>query len=150
MVILGLIILSSVKLVTDTYMFNTSNEDLKNLSTSLDLFFTIAFGLESIIKSIALGFFMDKGSYLRETWNFLDFFIAITSIIDAALTDFEIPLIKVLRMLRTLRPLRFISHNSAMKTIVTALLSSLGGIVNVAIVVMAVWLMFAILAVNLY
>ena len=150
MVILGLIILSSVKLVTDTYMFNTSNEDLKNLSDSLDLFFTIAFVLESIIKSIALGFFMDKGSYLRETWNFLDFFIAITSIIDAALTDFDITLIKILRMLRTLRPLRFISHNSAMKTIVTALLSSLGGIVNVAIVVMAVWLMIAILAVNLY
>jgi hypothetical protein len=37
-----------------------------------------------------------------------------------------------------------------MKTIVTALLSSFGGIFNVVIVVMAVWLMFAILAVNLF
>lgn len=37
-----------------------------------------------------------------------------------------------------------------MKTIVMALLQSVGGIVNVAIVVMVVWMMFAILAVNLF
>lgn len=37
-----------------------------------------------------------------------------------------------------------------MKTVVMALLSSVGGIFNVAIVVMIVWMMFAILAVNLF
>ena len=37
-----------------------------------------------------------------------------------------------------------------MKTIVVALLQSVGGIFNVAIVVMIVWMMFAILAVNLF
>jgi hypothetical protein len=37
-----------------------------------------------------------------------------------------------------------------MRTIVAALIHSLAGIFNVAIVVMIVWMMFAILAVNLF
>jgi hypothetical protein len=37
-----------------------------------------------------------------------------------------------------------------MKTVVTALLESVGSITNVAIVVVIVWLMFAILAMNLF
>jgi len=51
--------------------------------------------------------------------------------------------------LRTLRPLRFISHNVNMKTVVIALLESLGGMVNVIIVVALIFLMFAILGISL-
>lgn len=76
--------------------------------------------------------------------------IVIVSMVDAAFVNIEMPVIKILRLLRTLRPLRFISHNSGMKTIVVALVQSVGGIFNVAIVVMIVWMMFAILAVNLW
>jgi hypothetical protein len=43
-----------------------------------------------------------------------------------------------------------ISHNNDMKLIVTALLESVVHIFYVVIVVMMVWLMFAILAVNLF
>ena len=51
--------------------------------------------------------------------------------------------------MRTLRPLRFISHNLSMKLMVTALMESVTGIFNVLIVILLVWLMFAILAMNL-
>ena len=114
------------------------------------MFFTISFLLESIIKSIASGFIMDRNSYLRESWNVLDFFIVVSSMIDLAMTDIDLPAIKVLRLLRTLRPLRVISHNSAMKTVVVALLDSISHIFNVAIVVVVVWLMFAILGGSLF
>ena len=93
---------------------------------------------------------MDEGSYLRETWSQIDFFIVIVSLIDTLLTNLNIPAIKILRLLRTLRPLRFISHNKGMRMIVAALIHSLAGIFNVALVVMIVWMMFAILAVNLF
>ncbi len=73
-----------------------------------------------------------------------------TSLFDASFSNVNLPVIKILRLLRILRPLRFISHNSDMKTIVVALLSSMGAIFNVGIVVLAVFLMFAILGVNLY
>lgn len=103
-----------------------------------------------LLKIIAFGFVMDNNSYLRESWNQIDFFIVVTSLFDATFSNVNVPVIKILRLLRILRPLRFISHNSDMKTIVIALLSSMGAIFNVGIVVIAVFLMFAILGVNLF
>ena len=91
----------------------------------------------------------DRGSYLREPWNQLDFFIVVSSLIDMCLESVDIPMIKILRLLRTLRPLRFISHNINLKIVVTALLESVSAIINVLIVLLLIWLMFAILAINL-
>ena len=97
-----------------------------------------------------MGLTLDKGSYLRESWNQLDMFIVVFSWIEYAISDVDISVIKVLRLLRTLRPLRFISHNISMKIVVIALLESVSAIVNVMIVVILVWLMFAILGVSLF
>ncbi len=77
---------------------------------------------EMIIKVTAQGLIMDSGSYLRESWNRLDFFIVITSLIDMSLTGSRIGFIKIFRMLRVLRPLRFINHNVNLKMVVVALM----------------------------
>lgn len=103
-----------------------------------------------LVKLISLGLIMDEGSYLRDEWNSLDFFIVCSSILDMALANLEIPVIRILRMLRALRPLRFITHNVAMKMIVKALLESLGGIFNVLLVVAVVFLIFAIMGINFF
>lgn len=146
-----LIVTSSMKLVVDTYTSDLSNTIyITHISEPLDLLFTTLFALEAATKTIAFGFVLDKGSYLRETWNILDFFIAMSSVLDLSFTQINVKSLKVLRLLRTLRPLRFISHNSEMKTIVIALLESIGHIVNVVIVIMVVWLMFAILGVSFF
>lgn len=150
-VVLILIILSSIKLAYDTYILNLdSGTTQQQVSSIIDQFFTFFFLFEAIVKCISLGFVQDKGSYLRESWNQLDFFIVCASLFDLAFDGVNIPAIRILRLLRTLRPLRFISHNSDMKLIVTALLESVGHIINVVVVVLMVWLMFAILAVNLF
>jgi hypothetical protein len=60
----------------------------------------------------------------------------------------ELKIIKILRLLRTLRPLRFITHSGKMKIVVNALLGSVFAILNVGIVIMMVWIMFAILAIS--
>ena len=106
--------------------------------------------MESLVKAIAIGLVIDENSYLRENWNILDFFIVISSLIDLIFSGVNVPVIKILRLLRTLRPLRFISHNNSMKTVVIALLESVGHIFNVVVVVIIVWLMFAILGVSLF
>mmetsp|Transcript_20023 Transcript_20023/g.3277 ORF Transcript_20023/g.3277 Transcript_20023/m.3277 type:complete len:133 (+) Transcript_20023:380-778(+) len=66
--ILGLIIASSLKLVVDTYYIQEDNDHpyIKS-GFYIDMFFTVAFTIESIIKSISLGFIMSRGSYLRES-----------------------------------------------------------------------------------
>ena len=52
--------------------------------------------------------------------------------------------------MRWLKPLRFITHNIGLKMIVTALFDSFGPIANVLMVLILVWLIFAILAVNFW
>ena len=66
-----------------------------------------------------------------------------------SIASIDLNAIRILRLLRTLRPLRFISHNVNMKTVVIALFESLGGMINVIIVVALIWLMFAILGISL-
>ena len=115
----------------------------------MDIAFNMIFTCEAVIKIIAMGFFLNKGSYLTEPWNVLDFFIVVSALIDMSVESVDIPAIKVLRLLRTLRPLRFISHNINLKLVVTSLLESISAIFNVLIVLLLIWLMFAILAINL-
>ena len=52
-------------------------------------------------------------------------------------------------MLRILRPLRFISNNPSLKILVNCLLESVGGLMNVIFVILLIWMMFAILFMNL-
>jgi hypothetical protein len=101
-------------------------------------------------KLIAMGLIMDEGSYLRDTWNQMDFFIVTSSIFDMLLQGKDLKVLKILRMLRTLRPLRFLTHNVGLKMIVNALIGSVSGIINVLLVIAVVLLIFAIIGVNLY
>jgi hypothetical protein len=92
------------------------------ISTWLDITMVICFGIEAVFKIVAYGFIGDELSYLRNSWNILDFIILIGSIIDVSFSSIDLSFIKILRLFRTLRPLRFISHNRSMKIIVSALL----------------------------
>lgn len=123
---------------------------IKVISNELDFIFNQLFNVECVLKVIALGFAMDEGSYLRDSWNKLDFFIVVTSNIDMMLAGTDIPALKVLRMLRMIRPLRVISHNPQLKMIVAALFESVGSIINVSFIVLIIWLMFAIYGMNTF
>ena len=149
---MALILLSSMKLAIDTHFEEKYNSiTLANtIQDSIDKIFTILFTFEMVIMIITMGFVMDHGSYIRESWNQLDFFIVVTSLLDLMLTKVKLKAVKTIRLLRILRPLRFISHNKGMKMIVSALLDSGSGLGNVIVVILMVWLMFAILAVNLF
>ena len=65
------------------------------ISETIDIFFSCCFALEALIKSTAFGFVFDDGSYLRESWNQLDFFIVVTSIIDLSISSLDISVFKV-------------------------------------------------------
>ena len=146
-----LIALSSTKLAMESYIVDRpADDDLVRLSEDFDKIFNYLFILECVLKVIALGFAMDDGSYLRDSWNRLDFFIVCTSIGDMLPSNTDIPALKVLRMLRMIRPLRVISHNPQLKMIVAALFESVGSIVNVSFIVMIIWLMFAIYGMNTF
>ena len=150
-IIMTLIAVSSLQLAFQTYIQDVPEDaPIRVFDHVAGKIFTYSFMLEFLFKLVALGFVMDKGSYMRESWNQLDFFIVMCSLVDNLMTGQDIAALKILRMLRILRPLRVVSHNVQLKMIVIALLDAGGSILNVIVVVLVVWLMFAIFAVNTY
>ena len=136
--VLIMIAISSIKLAIDTYITDTDSVPY-DVSKKIDIGINVFFTIEMLTKIIALGFFFDNGSYLRETWNILDFIIVVASLLDMSVASINLGFIKILRLLRTLRPLRFVTHNPSMRLVVTALLESKTAIFNVLIVIVMIW-----------
>lgn len=141
-----IIFLSEVKIIIDTYFPINPPEILSKLDYVSFGFFTI----ELVIKIISAGFFLEKGSYLRNPWNKLDFIIIVFYFFDIVIKTLNVSAATGFRVIRMLMiPLRLISHNNNMKIVVTALLDSITSIFNTLIVIVLIWLMFAILGVSL-
>lgn len=150
-VIVVIIILNMAKLVWGTYIISYPNDSFSVImSTAFDSIFTLLYLIEFLIKSIGLGFAFEKGSYLRNPWNQLDFVILILSCLDVILISVSINVVKVFRSLRILRPLKLIRYNTSMKIILNALFESFLASINVIAVISVIWLIFAILGVSLF
>ena len=65
--IMFLIAISSLKLGADSYVPPDSPELV--ISENIDIVLNILFAIELATKVVAMGLFIDKGSYIRETWN---------------------------------------------------------------------------------
>jgi len=75
----------------------------------VDLVFTVIFILECALKIIAKGFVFHEKSYLRDYWNWLDFFVVCSSVLNF-LPMIDSKGIKALRTFRILRPLRTVNR----------------------------------------
>lgn len=148
--ILFVIFVSSMHLVISTWSDASWNET--TFQFWLDIIdYTVngIFIFECLSKIITYGFFWCEGSYLRDGWSILDFFIVCTSILDMMLKGTSVQFLGVLKIVRTLRPLRILSHNPGLKIVIQCLFQSFNGIMNVGFVVLMFWLMYAILGMNL-
>lgn len=94
-VILFVILLSSLKLIFETYINELDVSDTVLLVNYIkfkylkyfDYIINGIFIFEFIVKIIAMGFALDPGTYLRDNWNLLDFLIVVFSLIDMILSD---------------------------------------------------------------
>ena len=78
--------------------------------------FVYLFTLECLLKIITQGLVMHENSYLRDSWNWIDFSVVITGILELA----NIPGVNLrsLRALRVLRPLRSIKAFPSMRKLI--------------------------------
>ena len=91
-----LIIAGSIKLVVETYLSSTTTSaTVLTIFEYVDLFLTVAFTLECVMKILRNGFFVSPTSYLSDPWSVLDFIIVITSLIDLAVQSIDLPILKV-------------------------------------------------------
>jgi hypothetical protein len=117
---------------------------------SIDYVFTIIFVVELALKVLADGLVLHKHAYLRNAWNWLDCSIVIISLISLTSSGDSLKAIKSLRAVRALRPLRVIKRNPGLKIAVVSLLSSIPAMMNVAVVVVLWFSMYAMLGVQLF
>ena len=88
----------------------------KEIMTVLDMILSFVFLFELLIKVVVYGFaFNGEDSYLKNSWNQMDFIIVFFSMVSIIFKDIDLGPIKILRVLRVLRPLRMISRNPGMK-----------------------------------
>jgi len=90
-----LIVLSSMKLVVETYFSGNDNEKETKIFDWFDNIINCLFVLECVFKILRNGFILDKNCYLSDGWSWLDFLIMATSTLDMILTDLSLPMIKV-------------------------------------------------------
>lgn len=84
-------------------------------------FFTWIFFVECVARIIAQGWILGNDSYLTDGWNWLDFIVVVTSLME------QFPSFKGMSGLRTfrlLRPLRSLKKMPSMKILIETLLSS--------------------------
>ena len=113
-----------------------------------DMAFTILFTLEMILKVVTFGFIHGEQAYLRNSWNILDFFLVLQPAITLATPS--IRSLRTLRTFRSLRPLRLISRTPGLQIAVNCLLQSLRGCMTTMLMGLALFLLFAIPAYELF
>jgi len=146
-IILIMIVISSVLLAMENPL-NDPDSNFNFILFYLDATFTTFFALECVIKILSYGlFFNGEDSYLKSSYNLLDFFIVLISILSLSFEDADLGFLKILRLLRILRPLRVISRNEGLKIALSALFMAMPNIINVSIVSALFMMIFSIIGV---
>ena len=95
-----------------------------------------------MLKIAAMGFIWNKHSYLRDSWNILDFVIVVSGYVGMMFQGGTN--LSVLRSFRVIRPLRTISSIEGLRVIVSALVASLPLLRDTILVLLFFFVIFAI------
>ncbi|XP_073987055.1 voltage-dependent calcium channel type A subunit alpha-1-like [Rhodnius prolixus] len=73
-----------------------------------EIYFLIIFIVEMVLKCVAYGFAFHPGSYIRNPWNIIDFFVICVGILSFFPLGMDLAVLRMLRVVRLLRLLRLI------------------------------------------
>ncbi|XP_065647840.1 voltage-dependent N-type calcium channel subunit alpha-1B isoform X3 [Hydra vulgaris] len=144
---IAVIILSSAALAVEDPI-DRYNE-INSVLVYCDYVFTIIFGLEIFLKVIDTGVILHKGAFLRNSWNKLDTFVFICSLL-ALIIDSESSFLKILHVLRVLRPIKAIQKVKKLKLVFQCMVYSLKNVAFVLIITFLMLFIFACIGVQLF
>jgi len=116
---------------------------ITNNIVTIDFIFLIVYSCEMTMKIIAMGFFMRAHSYLRDSWNIMDFTVVVLGWAGKFMTGGGVEAIKVIRILR---PLRTINQIPNMHSLVATIMTSLPILLDVTILFMFALVMLGTIA----
>ncbi|XP_017892199.1 sodium channel protein 60E-like isoform X2 [Ceratina calcarata] len=134
-------------LVMATIILNCAFLAMTETIEEAEYIFLAIYTAEMVIKSIAKGFVLNKYTYLRNPWNWLDF-VVITS--GYATIGMEVGNLAGLRTFRVLRALKTVSILPGLKTIINALLHSFKQLAEVMTLTIFCLMVFALFALQVY
>ncbi|KPJ06664.1 Voltage-dependent calcium channel type A subunit alpha-1 [Papilio machaon] len=115
------IIANCVVLALEEHLPNGDKTILAQNLEKTEAYFLGIFCVEASLKILALGFVLHRGSYLRNIWNIMDFFVVVTgSMTIFAEYNVDVDL-RMLRSFRVLRPLKLVSRIPSNSHIITQL-----------------------------
>ncbi|CRK95854.1 CLUMA_CG009301, isoform A [Clunio marinus] len=133
--------------VMATILLNCVFLAMKEAIEEAEFFFLAIYSIEMFIKIIAKGFVLNKYTYLRNPWNWLDF-VVITS--GYATIGLDVGNLAGLRTFRVLRALKTVSIMPGLKTIINALLHSFKQLAEVMTLTIFCLMVFALFALQVY
>ncbi|XP_051167257.1 voltage-dependent calcium channel type A subunit alpha-1 isoform X5 [Leptopilina boulardi] len=117
---------------------------------STEIYFLGIFCVEASLKILALGFVLHRGSYLRNIWNIMDFFVVVTgSMTVFAETNVDVDL-RMLRSFRVLRPLKLVSKIPSLQVVLKSIIKAMAPLLQIGLLVLFAIVIFAIIGLEFY
>ena len=145
-VIVAVIIVSCLAMTLEGCALEPSSQ-LATWLERLNLYSTLIFTLEMLLKILADGLAFTPRAYLKSGWNRLD-----GAIVTASLLSLlgDVGAFRTMRLLRVLRPLRLISRFGNLRIVVDLFIKTLPQVFNVSLVLILFIVVFGILGVQLF
>eukprot|EP01044_Picomonas_judraskeda_P005157 COSAG03_NODE_476_length_7617_cov_79.083400_1_plen_1988_part_00 len=155
-VVLIAIVMNTVILAMDNPAVDPESSKAKAFEI-IDYILTAFFTVEMAIKIHGL----TLRGYLKHGWNVVDAIIVVLSDIGVLIqiyvqmfqadeNDSNLAIVRTIRVMRVLRPLLLVGHFQGMKLILESVVKSALSIANVLLLLMFVWMIFAIVGMNLF
>ena len=135
--VMGLIVLNAITLGIETS--HTVMDRWGWLLDTIDRVVIAVFVLE-----LAARLIVQRGAFFRDGWNIFDFIVVGIALAPAT------EAFSVLRALRVLRLLRLVTAVPTLRRVVGGLIASLPGMGSIFLLILLVYYVFAVMAVNLY
>lgn len=153
--IVALIAIYSVLLGMKDYTDHDNKSQVNRVLHRIDPWFNIIIYLEFLLKIAAMGFVLGTGTYMSDSWNWIDFVVVVSSLSETLLSlahfegeQFKAP--PALRAIRLLRPLRLLSKIPSLKTLLATLIDSLANLSGILGLAIFFFLIYSILGVSVW
>nr|XP_015839353.1 PREDICTED: uncharacterized protein LOC661666 isoform X2 [Tribolium castaneum] len=141
------IIANCVVLALEEHLPNHDKTLLAQNLEATEMYFLAIFCAESLLKILALGFVLHKGSYLRNVWNIMDFFVVLTGVLTVLMQDVNL---RTLRAIRVLRPLKLVSGIPSLQVVLKSIIKAMAPLLQIGLLVLFAIVIFAIIGLEFY
>ncbi|KAL1138768.1 hypothetical protein AAG570_008830 [Ranatra chinensis] len=144
------IIANCVVLALEEHLPRGDKTTLAKKLEQTEAYFLGIFCAEASLKILALGFVLHRGSYLRNIWNIMDFFVVVTgSMTIFAESNVDVDL-RMLRSFRVLRPLKLVSRIPSLQVVLKSIIKAMAPLLQIGLLVLFAIVIFAIIGLEFY